>query len=58
MSGDSYNFGNVTGPVNAGSGRQYVAGRDLTVHEALADVTALRQALGALRRTRGRTAGS
>jgi hypothetical protein len=54
MSGDSYHFGNVHGPVNAGSGSQYVAGRDLTVrtaHEALAEVAALRDALGGLRLT-------
>ncbi|MFJ2566578.1 hypothetical protein ACIO02_27215 [Streptomyces sp. NPDC087568] len=57
--GDSFSFGHVTGPVNAGSGQQYVAGRDQTVHQGsqaghqqlLAEVTALRQALGGLQLT-------
>lgn len=56
--GDTYHFGNVHGPVNAGSGRQYVAGRDQTVHEGegnrrelVAQVAALHDALNEMRLT-------
>ncbi|MFF3144798.1 hypothetical protein ACFVRU_24530 [Streptomyces sp. NPDC057927] len=54
--GDTYRFGNVHGPVNAGSGQQYVAGRDQTVHQAdhqrvLSEVAALRQAMDEMRLT-------
>ncbi|MEV7289796.1 hypothetical protein AB0O01_35475 [Streptomyces sp. NPDC093252] len=54
MTGDSYHFGDVRGPVNAGSGQQYVTGRDQTVHQAdrewlLSEIDALRQALDGLR---------
>lgn len=54
--GDSYHFGNVHGPVNAGSGQQYVAGHNQTVQHAdhqrlLAEVTSLRQAINELRLT-------
>ncbi|MBK3639230.1 hypothetical protein [Streptomyces sp. MBT33] len=58
--GDTYHFGNVHGPVNAGSGRQFVAGRDQTVYEGdgerrelVAQVAALREALDGMRLTAG-----
>ncbi|WP_327586035.1 hypothetical protein OHA25_02670 [Nonomuraea sp. NBC_00507] len=63
--GETFRFGNVTGPVNAGSGTQYVgghhqvAGRDLhgvagnqIMNQGLhADLEAIRNALGELRLT-------
>jgi len=58
--GDTYRFGNVYGPVNAGGGRQYVAGRDQTVREGDGDrrelvtqLAALRDALDGMRLTAG-----
>ncbi|WP_049566260.1 DUF5955 family protein [Nonomuraea sp. SBT364] len=61
MAGESFRFGNVSGPVNAGSGNlnmhghQQVAGRDLHAGAAdpgvRADLDVLRRALGELRLT-------
>jgi len=47
-----YAFGDVHGPVQSGSGQQYVAGRDQVIahgdaREVLAELTGLREALAA-----------
>ena len=69
---DSFSFGNVTGPVNAGSGNmnvgsgaQNVAGRDLHIGhrvdadpDAAADLAALRELLTGLPLTAGQRAGA
>jgi len=51
-----YAFGDVHGPVQSGSGQQYVAGRDQVIahgdaREVLAELTGLREALAGLRLT-------
>ncbi|MFJ4206586.1 hypothetical protein ACIP2Y_44245 [Streptomyces sviceus] len=56
--GATYHFGNVQGPVNAGSARQHIAGRDQTVYEEdldrrelMTQVAALHEALNGMRLT-------
>ena len=52
--GDQFSFGTVHGPVNAGSGTQYVAGRDQVIGapaEVVAELTRLRRSLDDLRLT-------
>jgi hypothetical protein len=54
MGNGQYHFGNVYGPVHAGQGDQYVAGRDQTIGappQVLADLDQLRRLLDELRLT-------
>jgi hypothetical protein len=54
MGDRQYHFGNVYGPVHAGQGDQYVAGRDQTIGappQVLAGLTELHRALDELRLT-------